>query len=465
MHVLRRTLLAALLLACVAPARGARADDVATTVRARDLVRETFTLDHLSSDWEVLLHDPDHIYPAGGRLRIDPAPAADWDALQHVRNLVRYRFPLAGSQLSARVEVEIAIDAPGQGAAMLLYQDDQNWVELAIRGEAPDGSLVRVFRLTRRIGGETQTLVRAHGGGPSPGLERVSLVLEREDDAFRGLMEVPFGPPGVVRRGVVGELAAAGLGDLQLILKTLRADPPPPEAPGVLFDDVVVVGFSEDATLGAAPATLEVAYATDFRDVARFRRDFTVMRPEPRSLALENGLELVARYGIPGDRWTPVRNLVVLNRPLPAGPWDVEVEVDVTFTSAHDDVGILLYGEKGGALYVGHWSQPGREDEGRRGYLRAVSGGRGETRFSPDEATRTDVESTTLVFRLERNEHGYVAWMDVARRGWVRVGEAQLALVEPRLGLFARSARDRGQRPGAGVRFARLWVMTERAAR
>lgn len=438
--------------------------DAAAGVRARDLVRETFTLDHLSSDWEVLFHDPDHVYPTDGRLRIDPAPAADWDALHRIPNLVRYRFPLAGERITARTKLEVAIDAAGHGAALILYQDDQNWVELAFRGELEDGRLVRVLRLTRRVGGETESKVRRHGRGPSEERERLTLVLEREGGSFRGLMEIPMGPPGVLRRGVVGEVSAPGLGALQLILKAARSEAVPvatePAHPGVLFDDVVAVGFSADAGLGDAPESLRVAFATDFRDSGSFRRDFTVMRPQSGSLALEDGLELVARYGIPGDRWTPVRNLVVLNRPLPRGSFDVEVEVDATFTSPHDDVGILLYGEKGNALYVGHWSMPGKAEEGRRAYLRTVAGGSGQTRFSPDPATRTDVEATTLVFRLERNERGYVAWVDVAGRGWVRVGEARIDLVEPRVGLFARSARDRGTVPGAGVRFARLWVMT-----
>ncbi|NNL65616.1 MAG: hypothetical protein HKP30_05190 [Myxococcales bacterium] len=441
-------------------------DDAASEFRARDLVRETFTLDHLSSDWEVLFHDPDHAYPADGRLRIDPEPVTDWEALHRIPNLVRYRFPLAGRRITARARLEVAIDAPGHGGALVLYQDDQNWVELAFRGEREGGELVRVLRLTRRFGGETETRVRRHGRGASGQRERITLVLEREGDSFRALMEIPMGPPGVLRRGVVGEVSAPGLGDLQLILKAARAEPAsvPLDAqahPGVLFDDVVAVGFSADAGLGDAPESLRVAFATDFRDTASFRRDFTVMRPQSGSLALEDGLELVARYGIPGDRWTPVRNLVVLNRPLPRGSFDVEVEVDATFTSPHDDVGIMLYGEKGNALYVGHWSIPGKAEDGRRAYLRTVAGGSGQTRFSPDPATRTDVEATTLVFRLERNERGYVAWVDVAGRGWVRVGEAELELVEPRVGLFARSARDRGTVPGAGVRFARLWVMTE----
>lgn len=450
------------MLAVVGAAAPASGEDP-ETLRARELVREGFSLDHLSSDWEVLFHDPDHLGPSRGKLRVDAAPAPDWHALHRIENLVRYRFPLRASQLSARTTVELAIDAPGKGAALVLYQDDRNWVELALRGEptGEDGSLERVFRLTRRIGGETETVVRRHGRGPSQRVERATLVIEREGDVFRGLMELPFGPPGVVRRGTVGQVEAPGLGDLQLILKAAREDPPPAEAEPVTFDDVVATGFSADAALADPPATLRVVYATDFRDVPRFRRDFTVMRPELHSLALESGLELVARYGIPGDRWTPVRNMVVLNRPLPRGHFELEVEVDAAFTSPHDDVGLVLYGEKGNAVYLGHWSVPGEEGEGRRAYLRTVEGGAGRTLFSPDPATRTDVEATTLVFRLEHGERGYAAWVDVGGRGWVRLGEAKVALVEPRLGLFARSARDRGEKPGAGVRFSRLWVMTE----
>ena len=49
----------------------------------------------------------------------------------------------------------------------------------------------------------------------------------------------------------------------------------------------------------------------------------------------------------------------------------------------------------------------------------------------------------------------------MAGRGWVKVGEANVALTEPRIGMFARSARDLGSVPGAGVRFGRLWVMSE----
>jgi hypothetical protein len=44
------------------------------------------------------------------------------------------------------------------------------------------------------------------------------------------------------------------------------------------------------------------------------------------------------------------------------------------------------------------------------------------------------------------------------------VGESDIELREPRIGLFARSARDLGSVPGAGVRFARLWLLREQNA-
>ena len=430
---------------------------------ARELVREPFTLDHLSSDWEVLLPVPDDVYPTGGRLRIVPAVAPDWNAHSRLPNLVRYRLPLVGSELEVRTRLSLAVDSVGHGAALVLYQDDRNWVEVAIRGERVDGALERILRLTRTAGGAVETVERRHGRGPSPGPEEITLVLERHGDRFAARVEVPTRSSGVVRRATLGSVEARQLGDLQLVLKALRAEPPARGAdPGAVhFDDVLATGRSLDAKLGEAPETLRVIYATDFRDAEAFRREFTVFRPEPGSLALEDGLELVARYGIPGDRWTPIRNLVVRNQPLPRGSFDVEVELDVGFTSRHDDVGIVLYGEKGNAIYLGHWALPGAADGGRQAYLRTVESGRGATRFSPEAGSRTDVESTTLVFRIERGEGGYTGWLDVAGRGWVKVGEANLPLMEPRIGMFARSARDLGSVPGAGVRFGRLWVMTE----
>jgi len=104
---------------------------------------------------------------------------------------------------------------------------------------------------------------------------------------------------------------------------------------------------------------------------------------------------------------------------------------------------------------------PGQAATSRQAYLRTVQGGQGATRFSPDAGSRSDIEATTLVFRIERGEGGYTGWVDVGGRGWVKVGEADVALMEPRIGMFARSARDLGSVPGAGVRFGRLWVMTE----
>jgi len=433
---------------------------------ARELVREPFTLDHLSSDWEILLPDPDHVWPAAGRLHVEPSVATDWNAFARIPNLVRYRLPLAGASLEARARIEIAIDSPGHGAALLLYQDDAHWVELAFRGEAAEGGVERVLRMTRFRGGRAESVVRRHGPGPSHAPETLVLVLEREGDVFRGRVELPMAAPGVVRRAVVGELAVAGLGELRVVLKALREAPPPPGAasPPVTFDDVVALGRSADAGLGQAPEALRVEYATDFRDPGAFEREFSVLQPQAGSLVLENGLELVARYGIPGDRWTPIRNLVIWNQPLPSGTWDVEVEVDARFTSPHDDVGIVLYGEQGNALYVGHWALPGQPADGRRAYLRAVRGEQGETRFASGEGTRSDVEPTTLIFRVERSERGYVAWIDVGGRGWALVGESDILLTEPRVGLFARSARDLGKVPGAGVRFARLWLMREQGA-
>jgi len=96
---------------------------------------------------------------------------------------------------------------------------------------------------------------------------------------------------------------------------------------------------------------------------------------------------------------------------------------------------------------------------GRRAYLRRLVGGEAETRFEPEGDSGAPVASTTLVFRVEQRDGRYTAWVDVGGRGWARVGEAALDLTEPRLGLFARSARDIGRAPGAGVRFARLWVL------
>jgi hypothetical protein len=391
-----------------------------------------------------------------------PGLAPDWQAHSRLPNLVRYRLPLAGSELEVRATVSLAIDSPGHGAAIVLYQDDRNWVELAFRGEGEGGRLERVLRLTRSVGGATESVERRHGRGPARAPETVTLILTRDAHRFDARMEVPTAVPGVMRRGSLGHVEAPGLGELQLMLKALRADPPHSGAdPGVVhFDDVIATGHSADADLGQAPLTLRVRYATDFRDVEAFHREFSVLRPDPGSLVLEDGLELVARYGIPGDRWTPIRNLVVRNDPLPDGEFDVEVELDARFTSRHDDVGIVLYGENGNALYLGHWALPGSDEAVRQAYLRTVEGGRGATRFATDAASRTDVEATTLVFRIERGEDGYTGWLDVAGRGWVEVGEADLDLMEPRIGLFARSARDLGSVPGAGVRFGRLWVMT-----
>jgi len=429
----------------------------------RELVRETFTLDHLSTDWEVLLPVPDDVYPAGGRLRVVPAVSEDWGAHSRLPNLVRYRLPLSGSDLEVRASVEIAIDSPGHGAALVLYQDDRNWVELAFRGEAGDGGLERVLRLTRVVGGEEQSVERRHGHGAASAPESLTLVLGRRGDVFDGRVEMPTGTPGIARKASVGIVEAPGLGELQLMLKALRAEPPASGAdPGVVrFDDVVAVGRSADAELGEAPETLRVVYATDFRDAEAFHREFSVLRPDPGNLVLEDGLELVARYGIPGDRWTPIRNLVVRNEPLPAGDFDVEVEVDARFTSRHDDIGLVLYGEQGNAIHLGHWSLPSADPSLRQAYLRTVEGGHGATRFSSDPASESGIEATTLVFRIERGERGYTGWVDVGGRGWVKLGETNVTLVEPRVGVFARSARDLGSVPGAGVRFGRLWVMTE----
>jgi len=436
---------------------------IAAADAPRELVRESFTLDHLSSDWEVLLPAPDEVFPVGGRLRMVPEVAPDWGAHSRLPNLVRYRLPLAGSAIEVRTRVEIAIDSPGHGAALVLYQDDRNWVELALRGEAGARGLERMLRLTRVVGGEPASVERRHGRGPAPAPEAMRLVLARRGDVFEARVEIPTGSPGIARKASVGLVEAPGLGPLQLMLKALRAEEPAPGAASGLvhFDDVVALGRSVDADLGQAPETLRVVYATDFRDAEAFRRDFSVLRPDPGSLVLEDGLELVARYGIPGDRWTPIRNLVVHNRLLPRGPFDVEVEVDARFTSRHDDVGIVLYGEEGNAIHLGHWSLPTGDPASRQAYLRTVEDGRGATRFSPDAASQTGIEATTLVFRIERAERGYTGWVDVAGRGWVKIGEVDVALTEPRIGLFARSARDLGSVPGAGVRFGRLWLMTE----
>jgi len=341
----------------------------------RELLRESFTLDHLSSDWEVLLPVPDDVYPSGGVLRVVPAAAPEWGAHSRLPNLVRYRLPLAGAALEVRAEVEVAIDSVGHGGALVLYQDDQNWVELAFRGAAGPDGLERVLRLTRRAGGEEASVERRHGRGPAAAPETVGLVLERAGARFTGRMEIPMGPPGVVRKGRIGTVEAPGLGDLQLMLKALRArEPAPGEPEGVVrFDDVLAVGRSADADLGEAPETLRVTYATDFGDPTAFHREFSVLRPDPGSLVLEDGLELVARYGIPGDRWTPIRNLVVHNRLLPRGPFDVEVEVDARFTSRHDDVGIVLYGEEGNAIHLGHWSLPTGDPASRQAYPRVAA--------------------------------------------------------------------------------------------
>ena len=429
----------------------------------RELVRESFTLDHLSSDWEVLLPVPDDVYPSFGQLRVLPAVAPDWGAHSRLPNLVRFRRPLSASELEVRAHVALAIDSPGHGAAIVLYQDDRNYVEFAYRGERIHGELRRVLRLTRVVGGETSSVERRHGRGPAAAPEGIGLVLERRGDEFSARIEIPMGPPGVFRKASLGSVEAPGLGALQLMLKALRAEEPEPGAPrgAVEFGSVLAVGRSADASLGEAPETLRITYATDFRDAKVFRREYSVLRPDPGSLVLENGLELVARYGIPGDAWTPIRNLVVRNKPLPAGAFDVEVELDAGFTSRHDDVGIVLYGENGNAIYLGHWALPGQAATSRQAYLRTVQGGQGATRFSPDAGSRSEVEATTLVFRIERGEGGYTGWVDVAGRGWVKVGEADVALMEPRIGMFARSARDLGSVPGAGVRFGRLWVMTE----
>ena len=154
----------------------------------RELVRESFTLDHLSSDWEVLLPVPDDVYPSAGQLRVMPAVAPDWGAHSRLPNLVRFRLPLSASEIEVRTRVELAIDSPGHGAALVLYQDDRNFVEVAFRGEQIEGELRRVLRLTRVVGGEEASVARRHGRGPAVAPEAVELVLERRGDLFSARM-------------------------------------------------------------------------------------------------------------------------------------------------------------------------------------------------------------------------------------------------------------------------------------
>ncbi len=413
-------------------------------VDRRELLNETFDGEELDSGWEVIRPDEDRYAVADGQLFIVTQYASPWDQNKDIKNLVRRKAGITANDYEVSADVEIQITQTNQGAALMLQKDDQNTIELSLYGGTANYSLHRVFRFTKIVNGKPAIIYRSHLHGAPKDAELVTLKIVKRGIVFRGFAQF-LNPKTAKRERVeVGVHAAPGMDNVRPVLKAANGSSGLSEATAA-FDNVKIVENVLKRVTSGGDVSEDAHYATYFDDGDSFDDEFEVLHKDATHMALEYGLNLVSQPGKLADTNRPLKNLVLLNKPLPKGDYDIEVQACMRITSQHNDLGIVLYQDDKNALFLGHKGASANFRLSRQfGFSKVLRGQRSDIWDGIDRAGPAS-EEQTVVFKIEKRSRKYTASVytadkdDSSKMKWVPVGEQSLLRFAPRLGFYANN--------------------------
>lgn len=437
---------------------------VVKELERKELVVDRFDSDELGDEWTVIRPDLDRYAAVDGELLIvsqhtddenNSPHLGDWHDTDKTKNVVQRTAPVVANDYEVSVDLELAISSLGQGAALQLRADDHHVIELAYSAHPYGNNIERKFTMCKILGDHVASVASSLATGAASDADQMTLKIVKRGLVFTGFVKIANPKTGKLEWREVGLQAAPGFESAYPALIAANGWENMPEATATFDHFTVHENVLKRTVSDTQPE--DATFFTVFDNNAAFENDFVILDPSEMHVGLNRGLNIISQFGIPGDESDPLKNLVLLDRELPKGNYEIEVQATTRLTNQNSDVGIALFQDHRSALFLGHAAfggggynyNPqlqfekvlGDERTGTRQWLSHVRG-----------------KQVTLVFRITKKGRKYTADVYAPtekedERAWIRIGEQTLLRFQPRLGFYAwnRSADTYGRGPAHEV--------------
>ncbi|QEF98634.1 von Willebrand factor type A domain protein [Stieleria maiorica] len=429
-----------------------------------ELVVDRFDSEELGAQWTVLRPDVDRYAAIDGELLIlsqhtddanNSPHVGDWHDTDQTKNVVQRTDPIVADDYEVSVDLDFAISSLGQGAALQLRADDRHVIELAYSAHPYGNNIERKFTMCKVLGDHVAPVSNSLATGVAAGSDFMTLKIVKRGFVFTGYVKVADPKTGKVDWREVGAQAAAGFDAARPALIAANGWQNKPEATAT-FDNFAVIENVFRRTVSDTPPT-DAAFFTVFDDVETFHEEFEILEPSASHIGIQHGLNIVSQFGIPGDETDPLKNLVLLDRELPSGNYEIEVQATTRLTNQNSDVGIALFQDHQSALFLGHaaFGGGGYNYNPQLQFEKVLGEDRTGTRQSLPHVRGKQV---TMIFKITKKGRKYTAEVYAPTEQkdemeWIRIGEQTLLRFKPRLGFYAwnRSETTYGRGPAHEV--------------
>ena len=227
----------------------------------------------------------------------------------------------------------------------------KNVIELALVGHPWGNNLVRRVVMNKLVEGQVATVRKRLAIGVPQESDKMSLKIVKRGIEFTGYYKTKNGSTGSSDWIEAGRQAAPGFDRLYPTLKTANGYSKSYEATAT-FDNFVAIKNDIQRTVENESSSV-AAYHTLFDDMETFQRDYDTSNASTTHYGLNGGLNIVSQSSAPiGQK--PKPNIILLNKELPQGDYEIEVQASTRITSQNPDVGIALFDSPEKGLYFGH---------------------------------------------------------------------------------------------------------------
>ncbi|MBP62639.1 MAG: hypothetical protein CMJ62_14055 [Planctomycetaceae bacterium] len=443
-----------------------------TELERAEVFRETFDGDELGAHWEVLNPDDSRYAPVDGKLLVLTQFVAPWQDNENIANFIRTTEPVQARDYEVEATISLRRTMQHHGAALLLHEDADNYLELAAYSDEHGNNLKRVLRFTKSVQGKKGHFYYDMGNGAAESVEELPVKLVKRGVIFTAWVELPKRDSDEKVWVAIGRHGVPGLDKPHLALKAANGENDhygsgKVSETEVNFDDIVVTSSVWETKLIGGDSS-EASFTTDFDNLEAFSNDFTIVNHEDSHLALDRGLNIVSQYGAAGDEENPIKNFALLNKSLPEGDWDAEVQVSFQLSSQKPQIGLVLFEDDANFLLLGRYGKDHGYNVRRQDVFRKFTRGTDSPIEGGVYRAYSERAPQTHLFKIEKRGRKYTGKIftpneETGEHEWLTIGEQTVLRINGKLGLVAHNlgTDHYGSGPAHEVvaRFERLRVI------
>lgn len=423
-----------------------------TELERQQVFKDSFDGESLGSEWEVLRPDDSRYAIVDGSLMVLTQHVAPWEDNENIANFIQTKEPISARDYEVAATVSLKRTMQHQGGSILLYQDSENYLELSAFSNEHGYNLKRVLRFTKVVQGKGALFTYENGIGAAEAPEVFEMKIVKMGVIYSAYVKLLIEGNDAPVWVSIGRHGAPGLSAPRLALKAANGREKDfgqekiAEAE-VTFDDVSITSSVWETKIIGEEAS-EASYTTLFQNKDEFSNEFTVANEEDSHWALDRGLTIVSKYGVFGDQENPVKNIALLNRELPEGDYDVEVQASFRLTSQMPQMGIALYQDDQNLLLLGRYGKEHGYNVRRTDVFRKFTGGTDSPIETEVNRFAAETEPMTHLFRIEKRGRTYTGKIytlneQTGEYEWITVGEQTVLKFDPKLALIAHNLSTR----------------------